>query len=220
MNLQPQKWTKKTANEKILEIINNPTTVFNKDFNIKMFRELIHQCDVNIKNKEGNNLLIYLLFYNNTKEYHLKQNEIYDLLNKGNLNQTNNQTRTVLFFLFLQNKTSNLEFSKQQIKTLWEKCSKTNQRLTFKNLVDFHQQYLFINNQKEEVNFQEEIQFLLYDCQLDITKEMIHRFKNQNKLEIIEMIEKRNLFLKVSAHVDVLENELKNHQTIKKTMKV
>jgi hypothetical protein len=209
MKLLPKKWTKKEAGEKILEIINSHWNEYNKNFNIQTIKKLIFECDLNLVTKEGNSLLIYILLYNKVKKLNFTKNEIFELLDKGNLNQVNNQKRSLFFFLFSYNKNTNAPFNEKEIQYLFQKCSPLNQRITFRNLVEFNDQYSLVDNILIRVSYQKEIEFVLYNCNLQITKEIKNWLKDNNKLKIIEIIEKRDLFFQLNQDIKPIDKKEK-----------
>ena len=107
-------------NQKILHLITN-----NEDFKKEkdLFKKLINQCDINLKNDFGNTPLTVILNYNKTQEMNFTNQEIYELLEKCDINQKVQDNKTIMYVLLENIKKEQIKLEVQQIEYFLDKSN-------------------------------------------------------------------------------------------------
>jgi fibrillarin-like rRNA methylase len=102
-----------------------------------------------------------------------------------------------LFFRILNNKA--LEFSPKQLKNFFEKLNKRNQQMVLKNVC------LFLSSAENKKEQKKELLFLLYDCNMIISKQTTKWIEKKGFVDILQMIEKRDVL--INLHKDLNNKE-------------
>lgn len=178
----------------------------NKDKNIKKFKQLISKYDfyTNKKIIDENINQIILFVLKNNERLQLSNNEIFELIQKSYLNVRFREycgIETEIFPNILLN--NNLKLSKDQLMFFYKQLGYEQKLITFIMILRDRQK------NKEEINF------LLYDCQLQIDREAekeIFNYYYHHYNEIMKMIKERDFFLDLQKNLP--NKQLKNKTKI------
>jgi ankyrin repeat protein len=190
---------KKEANQKMIKIMNKKTLLSKEE--IQLFKELIYQCDLTQQNQNNWTPLIFSLFYNQEQNLHLTQEQFNYLIQNSNLKQQDNDDWTPLMFALFYNQEQNLQLTKHQFQTMYDVLNEEQQQSTFQKFID-EKNY---NNQQ----YLEEINLLLYDYQFQPNEQTIDWLQENKYQDILQMIEKRNLFFKLYQNIKQMDNHQK-----------
>ena len=204
--------------------------IYKKDYDEESFLDLLQYCDLNIQDFNGNNplmfyinktankeninkiksfitrdilfkennqkdiLLIHILMKNKDNHFNYTTEEIYNFLSNADINQINDRGCSLMEYTLLNNQ--QLDLTDKQLKDLWNKTNVVNQENIFFKLTLY--------------NYEREIQFLLYDCNIHIS-ENIQSILEQNEMkEILKKIEKRDILFHLDNSLD------DNHKKVNK----
>lgn len=135
------------ANEKILVLMNQRKTFVLSEEEKKLFKELIYICDLNIQDKHLWNPVMFLLYKNSILNF--SKEEIYQFLQKVDINQQNKDGFTAIMFLFYFNKEAKINLSTNHIFELVKKAN-----LNIKNnMGESVLNILIKKNDTSEINF-------------------------------------------------------------------
>ncbi len=170
--------------------------------------ELLKKCDVNIRDNQGYNILMYIADGVNKdtkliKTIYKNIDLIYDLCKKSNMNIHDFHSSETLFFNILSNQ--ELAFSQKQLKDLFNRLNKRNQQMVFKNVC------LFLALPEFQKEQEKNLLFLLYDCNIIVSNQTKKWIEKKGFQNIIQMIEKRDVL--IMLHKD-LNNKEKYMNTI------
>ncbi len=195
---------------------------YKRDYDEKYFLNLLSYCDWNIQDFQGNNPLLYyvektenksnmkdikpfinkdILFKENNqkdillmhilmknKSYHFDYTaeEIYEFLMMGDINHVNNRGISLMEYTILHN--NGLDLQQQKLKILWEKTNIVNQENIFMKLILY--------------DYEKEVEFLLYDCHMPISKNLNMILEKNEMKEILKKIEKRDILFHLDYFLD------------------
>jgi hypothetical protein len=164
---------------------------------------LIHHSDLTQKNEIGGNILMDILSNYEKQNLHFTKEQWNYLIENSKLEQQNkNGFNAFSIMLLVQNndKFQNLFFLLRQREKFWNALHEGKKQKTFEILI---QKYQNTNLKKED------ILFMLYDLKFQPNQKTIHFLKKNNYQEIIQMIEKRDIFLNLNKGL-IQENNKKN----------
>jgi hypothetical protein len=198
--------TKEEANQKILEIMNQDDLLSSEK--IHLFKELMVQCNLTIKDKRSYTPLMFALQYNQTQNLHLTTEDFNYLIKNSDLKQQDRDKDgwTAIMFALVYHQEENLNLSIQQFQTMYKPLTEEQQQSIF--------QYLIIKNYKNNNQNIEEINLLLYDLRFQIDKYMRDWLLENDYQEILQRIEKRDVFFQL--HQEVQGIDKKEKMNIKK----
>lgn len=234
---------KKEINEKIIKFMNNPglfnDQIENIQNEVQFFKNNIYFCDLNIKNRFGQNILSFILIHN--KYININDEQFNYLIKNSNIQEIDIDGWNILMNDLLKNKEQKLNINEKQWEYLIENTevnyinkqyddtiallialqkNKENQLNTkqLKNMYDrldeIIKQHLFRKfikiYQQDKKMFLEELNFLLYDCNFKPNKATIAFISwEKNEKEILDLIEKRDLFFKLNQEIDITKKQQK-----------
>lgn len=169
------------------------------NFTEKQWDYLIQHSDLKQHNNEGINALMFAL--ENKKNLPLNQKQWSYLIQHSDLKQQSNIGWTTLLYAFYYHQNQNLNLSKKEFQILYDALSEGQQQNTFQRLVEKNVE----NNHK----YVEEINLLLYDLKFQPNQKTMNWLQKNNHQDILEMIEKRNLFFKLQQEISMIENQTK-----------
>ena len=182
---------------------------------------------------------IMMVLLRNQKILKMSEKKITKLLNKANLNYQNQRNETPITILLQQNIDGNTKFSdkellfflkkidinlkesgyttmgyfllkndfqaKEEIIKLWNQINEETQEATFKEL-----NRTYVVNPEYHKSIEKTIYFLLYDCQYQPNEESKLWLKNMKLLNILQMIEKRDILIQLKNDLVVEKKSTKN----------
>lgn len=178
-------------------IMESPLLIEKKDF-----IQLLQKIDLNQQDENNNSLFSYLLTYN--KLSLLDEKETLLLLNKTNYLLKDNVNTTVLEYIIKSYLNKEINIKNTMIQDMFKNLNEKDKNRIFENVIN---KYFFQENK-------DIMMFLLYDCNFKPNKNILKCIqKNPFKVEILNQIEKRNIFLN-------LKNDLNNTNIKKTTIKI
>jgi ankyrin repeat protein len=223
------------ANQKILEIMNKNDSLSPEE--IQLFKKLIHQCDLNIRNNLGYTILMFSFIFNSLKNLNLSTEQWDYLLEHSDLNQQDYNNCNPFMYFLKNNQINKLNLTKNQLNYLIQHSDLTQQdihgwnplMLAFYNNQSFDilgktqlkNMYVLLTEEQKQKTFtniiqysendleKEKIYFLIYDCQFQIDKRMIDWLLENDYQNILDMIEKRDVFSQLHQDVQLIENKEK-----------
>ncbi len=225
----------------LLEFMNSKEQLKKRDF--LMLKKLIFQVDVNLQNNVQKNVLMcfldswhyqlkltkdewdYLLkntdlkmkdnvgvttlmriFVNGYKyKFIISEEDLNYLIDYSDIHQKNKIGYNA-FMYYLVYQPQNINISKNQIKKMYNYLYEEEQQKTFKEMISY-----FSRSEIEIYN--KIINIFLYDLDFRCTKNTMRWLENSQYKELIENIEKRNLYFS-------LKNHLSEEKTDKKSLKI
>lgn len=178
-------------------IMESPLLIEKKDF-----IQLLQKIDLNQQDENNHSLFSYLLTYN--KLSLLDEKETLLLLNKTNYLLTDNINTTILEYIIKSYLNKEINIKNTMIQDMFKSLNEKDKNKIFENVID---KYFFQENKDIMI-------FLLYDCNFQPNKNILKCIqKNPFRVEILNQIEKRNIFLN-------LKNDLNNENIKKTTIKI
>jgi hypothetical protein len=183
-------------------VFHKSDTKKNQIKNIENFKKYLLKYDFIVNDKikecEINKIIKFILNYNHL--FKLNSNEIFDLIQKGYLNTTIDYNKDPIFlnfkpaiFIDVLCNNKNLFLSKEQLKFFYKQLIEKQKICTFIHIISDREKY------KKEMNF------LLYDCGIELTKELekeIFNYNYHHYNEIIKIIKQRNLFFELESNLN------------------
>jgi hypothetical protein len=229
---------KKEIHEKIIALMNK-NELLKSEFiqnEINFFKENIYFCNLNTKNKFGQNILSFVL--NNNEYLKINDEQFNYLIKNSNIQEIDNDGWNILMSALLKCKEQKLNIHEKQWDYLIENSeinynnkqyddtiallialqkNKENQlnKKQLKNMYDrldeIIKQHLFRKfikiYQQDKKMFLEELNFLLYDCYFQPNKATTAYLSwEKDEKEIFNLIEKRDLFFKLNQDIDTTKN--------------
>jgi hypothetical protein len=117
-------------NQKIIQFINQ-SSLSQKD--VKHFKKLIEDCDINSVGFYKTTIMMHLLKFNCSQKFQFTTEELYKLLQKSNLDFQDKYHKTAMDYLLQYNQTQYLNFNHVQIFSLINKMN--NPKSIIKNIL-------------------------------------------------------------------------------------
>lgn len=138
-------------NKKILNIMGvfREITYFKElnSYEINLFKKIIVECDLTIKNERGYTHIMYVFTYNKDKKLNFNQEELNFLIENSDLNKKNKDGSNALYKAIKNNDLEKLQLTSQQLKYIYDKSYKEIQEETFILLIkDLNDEISVLNN--------------------------------------------------------------------------
>jgi hypothetical protein len=163
----------------------------------------------NLSNQDqiGFNTLMFALYYNKTKQLNFTKEQFDYLFKNSDLKQVDNEGWNALIFALYYNQEEELNFTKEQFQQLFNSLLEKEKQKTFQFICEE-----YIKNKDD--NIQKSILIMLYDLEFKPNQKIIDFLKENNYQEIIEMIEKRDLYFKLNHNLE--NNKINNKKILTK----
>jgi ankyrin repeat protein len=195
---------------------------YNKSEKLNFTKEqidyLIQHSNLKQQNDNGWTPLIFVLLYNQSANLNLTSEQWNYFIQHSDLTHQAKNGWTPLMYILQFKEENSLNIRENQIKKIIISLNKKQQKEIFKNLI------IYNSDKITQDDFIKKMNFLLYDCNIFLDKEIINLLNKKAKLSssnietcqyIIEAIQKRDLFLKLNKDI----KQMNNHQKIS-TMKI
>ena len=180
------------------------------DYEIHVFKKIIFECNLKIKNEIGNTPIMHVFTYNKEKKLNFNQEELNFLIENSDLNKKNKDGSNALYKAIKNNDAEKLQLTSQQLKYIYDKSNKEIQEETFILFIkDFNDEISVLNN---GMNILNKINFLLYDCNFQPTDNLISWLKRKGRFEVLQTIENRNI--QSSLEQNLQKNSIKKANKI------
>jgi hypothetical protein len=168
----------------------------------KKITKLLNKANLNYQNQRRETPMIVLLKQNLDGNTKFSDKELLFFLNKTDINIKENNGCTAMYYLLLK---SDFQ-SKEEVIKLWNQNNEKNQEETFKELNRTYVSPEYHNDVEKA------IYFLLYDCQYQPSEESKIWLKNMKLFNIIQMIEKRDIFFNLEKDLVTEKISTKNRK--------
>jgi ankyrin repeat protein len=184
---------------------------YNQEENLNLTKEqwdyLIENSDLTQQNQNGWNALMFALYYNKTEQLNFTKEQFDYLFKNSDLKQVDNEGWNALIFALYYNQEENLNFTKEQFKKLFNPLLEEQKQKTFQLIC---KKYI----QNKNNNIKKSILIMLYYLEFKPNQKIIDFLKENNYQEIIEMIEKRDLYFKLNNNLE--NNKINNKKVLTK----
>jgi ankyrin repeat protein len=178
---------------------------YNKSNNLNLSKEqwnyLIQHSDLQQQDKDGWIPLMFALKYHQSENLHLTTEQIDYLIQHSDLNQEDNIGWTPLMYALIYQQSQNLNLAIQHFQMMYESLSEEQQQNTF--------QHLIAQNNGKNKKYLGEINLFLYDLKFNPNKKIIKWLQRNSLQDILQIIEKRYILLKLNKDIKPMDNHQK-----------
>ena len=164
------------------------------NLNTKQIEEFLSDANLKIRNRDNWNVLYYLINFNTVQNLNVDAQKIKNYVFE---HEWKNIDDYLMYYIMKYNHKSNIHFSIEELKTIFDKVPDNGKEKTFELLM------------KEEDRFQKNIDILLYECKYQPKEWMFKAFQSLEK-----RIEKRDIFLNLAHNLNIEENKKKDRHKI------
>jgi hypothetical protein len=181
---------KEEANQKMIEMMKKKD--FFSEEEVKLFKELIVQCDLTIQNDYGLTPIMFVFFYNNSKSLNFSQEQFNDLIQHSDLMIQDRAGLNHLMYAFTCNQKQNLNLNQEQIDYLIEHIDLTHQAKNGWTSLMFALRF----HQSENLQFTKNQFQVMYDALTEEEQQnTFQKFIEQNHKNNHKYLKEINLFL-------------------------